>query len=125
MGCTVQGHPIMAKATRPTLSATLLPFALRRLALRAVALARSVAHRRAVNDVLRLDDRMLKDIGLVRSDVLGALAGPGTKDPSIDLRLRSVENRLNQTARASGIDRVRPGGGGRRLPDTPVYRRAA
>lgn len=82
-----------------------------RLLLAVLALWRARAHRREVADLLRLDDRMLKDIGLVRGDVLGALAEPATADPSIPLRLRSVENRLRQNDRADQVDRLR-----RRVP---------
>lgn len=57
------------------------------------AVARAVVHRRDVMHLLELDARQLKDIGLARNDVLGALAGPLSSDPSVLLRLRSVENR--------------------------------
>ena len=63
-------------------------------ALRAVALlARAVRNRREVMHLLELDDRSLKDIGLVRNDVAGALDAPLSRDPSVLLRLRSVERR--------------------------------
>ena len=63
-------------------------------ALRALAsLARAVRNRREVMHLLELDDRALKDIGLVRNDVAGALDAPLTRDPSVLLRLRSVERR--------------------------------
>lgn len=58
-----------------------------------VAVVRAIVHRREVTDLLHLDDRQLKDVGLVRGDVLGALAGPLSADPSIILRLRSVDHR--------------------------------
>lgn len=57
------------------------------------AVARAFMHRRQVTDLLELDARQLKDIGLARTDVLGALAGPFASDPSVLLRLRSVETR--------------------------------
>jgi uncharacterized protein YjiS (DUF1127 family) len=92
---------ISATASRPRARA--IP---KRVAIAVVAFWRARAHRREVTDLLRLDDRMLKDIGLVRSDVLGALAEPAGADPSIGLRLRSVENRLRQNDRSAHADRV-------------------
>lgn len=80
----------------------------KRVALGAMSLARAWKHRREVNRLLVLDDRMLKDIGLVRSDVLGALAEPIGVDPSVGLRLRSVENRLRQRDRADQVERMTP-----------------
>lgn len=71
-----------------------------------VALFKALTHRRHVTELLELDDRMLKDIGLVRSDVLGALAGPLTHDPSIVLRLRSVDHRARQRAIQASARRV-------------------
>ncbi len=58
----------------------------------------AVVNRREVTRMLDLDDRMLKDIGLTRNDVLGALGRPLGEDPSVLLRRRSVENRARQRA---------------------------
>jgi uncharacterized protein YjiS (DUF1127 family) len=70
---------------------------LRRLlsgALRQVkSLARALRHRREVLSLADLDERALKDIGLTRVDVIGALAQPLYKDPSRILQVRSVERR--------------------------------
>jgi uncharacterized protein YjiS (DUF1127 family) len=41
-----------------------------------------VANRRAVNRLTQMDERQLKDIGLTRADVVGALAEPIYRDPS-------------------------------------------
>ena len=67
--------------------------------------ARSIAHvwqayksRREVSDLLRFDDRTLKDIGLTRSDVIGVLGGSGGVDPSVALRLRRGETRVQPHA---------------------------
>lgn len=64
----------------------------------ALALVRAVIHRRDVRLLLEMDDRALKDIGLVRNDVLGALAEPLMKDPSTVLLVRSVERRVGRHA---------------------------
>lgn len=58
-----------------------------------VALVRVVAHRRDVRTLLELDERSLRDIGLSRSDVIGALDQPFGVDPSVILTVRSVEQR--------------------------------
>lgn len=54
-----------------------------------VALLRALIHRREVMRLAELDERGLKDIGLVRSDVAGALATSWLKDPSTVLASRS------------------------------------
>ena len=55
-----------------------------------VALTQALKHRREVKHLAEFDDRMLKDIGLTRSDVSGALAEPFTRNPSWVL-VRSAE----------------------------------
>lgn len=90
------------------------PFArLSALVLRATAVLAALriarAHRREVTDVLRLDDRMLRDIGLTRSDVLNALAVPPSVDPSAVLRLRRGEDQLRQCDREVQVGRLTRG----------------
>ena len=58
-----------------------------------VATARIAVHRRDVRSLLELDDRCLRDIGLTRGDVVGALSQPFGVDPSSILVVRSVEQR--------------------------------
>lgn len=60
---------------------------------RAVALARAAVHRREVQNLLELDERSLRDIGLSRRDVMGALNQPYGVDPSVFLLGRSVPRR--------------------------------
>lgn len=60
---------------------------------RARALWRAFAHRRAVLQLSEFDDRGLKDIGLLRTDVVGALSQPWHRDPSTVLMMRAVERR--------------------------------
>ncbi|CAM5190704.1 hypothetical protein BTHI11S_02178 [Bosea thiooxidans] len=52
-------------------------------------LVRALIHRREVLRLAELDERGLKDVGLVRSDVAGALATPWFSDPSTVLAARS------------------------------------
>lgn len=54
-----------------------------------VSLVRALIHRREVMRLAEIDERGLKDIGLVRSDIAGALATSWLKDPSAVLASRS------------------------------------
>ncbi|WP_332697539.1 DUF1127 domain-containing protein [Bosea sp. (in: a-proteobacteria)] len=54
-------------------------------------LIRAWMHRRDVLRLGELDERGLKDIGLVRSDVEGALATSWLRDPSAVLSARSAQ----------------------------------
>jgi uncharacterized protein YjiS (DUF1127 family) len=54
-------------------------------------LIRAWVHRREVMQLGELDERGLKDIGLVRSDVEGALATSWLRDPSAVLSARSAQ----------------------------------
>ncbi|HZB37299.1 MAG TPA: DUF1127 domain-containing protein [Beijerinckiaceae bacterium] len=63
------------------------------LAAAGAALRRMWRNRREVHRLSELDDRTLKDIGLLRSDVEGALLEPLHKDPSRILSLRRDERR--------------------------------
>ncbi|MGO4403226.1 DUF1127 domain-containing protein [Bosea sp. RAF48] len=54
-------------------------------------LVRALIRRRQVMRLAELDERGLKDIGLVRSDIAGALATSWYKDPSAVLQDRSEE----------------------------------
>jgi uncharacterized protein YjiS (DUF1127 family) len=55
---------------------------------------RSLKHRRDVIALGALDDRSLKDIGLVRSDIAGALATSYFDDPSLVLADRNLDRDL-------------------------------
>ena len=61
-------------------------------------LVRAWLHRREVMHLSELDERGLKDIGLVRSDIAGALATSWLEDPSSVLQARSDQQ---QSAAAS------------------------
>jgi len=60
----------------------------------AKATLRAIVNRRSVNTLAAWDDRMLKDIGLTRGDLDGALAQPWHRDPSRELMVRRLENRV-------------------------------
>ena len=100
---TSHPHSLSAPSTHPTVRVKMVA---KRVAISVIAFWRARRNRREVTELLRLDDRMLRDIGLVRSDVLGALAEPAGADPSVGLRLRSVENRVRQRERAAQVDRL-------------------
>ena len=89
-----------------TATSAVLPTTFGRALRSVVAFAKAMIGRREVTQLLGLDDRMLKDIGLSRADVAGALASPWAHDPSILLRLRSVERRALQRARTDAVGRV-------------------
>ncbi|WP_371344872.1 DUF1127 domain-containing protein [Ancylobacter sp. IITR112] len=54
---------------------------------------RAVARRRHIAQLGAFDDRMLRDIGLTRGDLLDASSGPLWHDPTALLVVRSVERR--------------------------------
>ena len=58
------------------------------LAAIAVRNARAVSQRQALGEIARLDDRMLKDIGLFRGDIAAAESLPFGRDPIAHLAAR-------------------------------------
>ncbi|SCW56929.1 DUF1127 domain-containing protein [Ancylobacter rudongensis] len=54
---------------------------------------KAVARRRHLAQLGGFDDRMLRDIGLTRGDVLDASSGPLWQDPTALLVVRAVERR--------------------------------
>lgn len=79
-----------------------------------VFLLRALIHRREVMRLAELDERGLKDIGLVRSDIAGALATSWLNDPSAVLAARSRSNadiakaRREQAVRHAGTQPTVP-----------------
>ena len=63
-----------------------------------------LAKRSLARDFADLDDRMLRDIGLTRSDIQTALTAPVLTDPAARLKIASVERR--SAARASARERL-------------------
>jgi uncharacterized protein YjiS (DUF1127 family) len=70
-------------------------------------LARNLKHRAEVRQLAEFDDRMLKDIGLSRSDVEGALDHSVFENPSV-LLVRSVERRSYATRMVDQSPPIRP-----------------
>lgn len=66
----------------------------------AARFARALRHRREVWQLTEFDERALHDIGLVRSDVIGALAQPLHSDPSVILAERA-EKRMRKPMRCA------------------------
>ncbi len=64
------------------------------------AATRGYLNRGPVLQMLEMDDRMLRDIGITRSDITCALAGSPTSDPSTRLRIYAVERRAGNRAQA-------------------------
>ncbi len=59
----------------------------------AVKAARAIEHRRALRQLGQLDDHMLRDIGLTRSDIRDAASEPLWRDGTQVLIARTVERR--------------------------------
>lgn len=62
----------------------------------AIQFAKAIARRRMLAQLDEFDDRMLRDIGLTRSDLRDASAGPLWQDPTSVLVVRSVERRASR-----------------------------
>jgi uncharacterized protein YjiS (DUF1127 family) len=70
-------------------------------------LFRALKHRREIIQLADFDDHMLKDIGLTRSDVEGALAEPLIYNPSLVL-VRSAERHSRAEKLAPPLRAIRP-----------------
>jgi uncharacterized protein YjiS (DUF1127 family) len=71
------------------------------------SVVKAVRHRREVRHLAELDERILKDIGLSRTDVDGALSEPFYRNPSTVLvRAHAHRSRVQGLARRD--ERVRP-----------------
>jgi uncharacterized protein YjiS (DUF1127 family) len=71
-----------------------------RLVKAVVQFIRATRNRFDVLQMLEMDDRMLRDIGLTRTDVTSALSSPAMMDPSTRLRIFAVERRAGNRAQA-------------------------
>ena len=86
----------------------------------AKAFAVALSHRRQIRRLCALDDRMLKDIGLTRSDVAGALSEPLSRDPSAILAARFGHRRAGASGGRALSSSVREEQEGAPLPRWPV-----
>lgn len=59
----------------------------------------ALVRRGEVRQLAELDDRLLKDMGITRSDVIGALDEPWHRDPTTLLMVRSIERRVASRCR--------------------------
>jgi Domain of unknown function (DUF1127). len=82
-----------APMSAPTLGSAGARRADRSLWDRVKAAARALLHRRSVYRLAELDDRTLKDIGLLRTDIDSALAEPFYRDPTTLLAERAYHRR--------------------------------
>ena len=53
-------------------------------------------HRHAAVTLVRADEHVLSDLGLSRGDVSDAFSGPPWEDPTVLLRARALERRLDR-----------------------------
>ena len=71
--------------------------------------AERMRNRRDITQLAAFDDRMLRDIGLTRNDVLDAFAEPLWRDPSDILAQRAAERRvMQQRAKPVCVTAIRP-----------------
>jgi uncharacterized protein YjiS (DUF1127 family) len=68
-------------------------------------LGRALKHRRDAATLAGMDEHMLADIGLTRSDVRDAVAVAPWGDPTALLRARALERRLARHGICYGLDR--------------------
>jgi uncharacterized protein YjiS (DUF1127 family) len=68
-------------------------------------LARALRHHRETAMLAGMDEHMLADIGLTRSDVRDAVSELPWNDPTALLRARAIERRLSRRGNGLGFDR--------------------
>jgi uncharacterized protein YjiS (DUF1127 family) len=84
-------------------------------------LARLLKNRRNARMLAGMDDRMLADIGLTRSDLRDAYAQPLWRDPTDVLAGRARDKRINRRGRADAMPIDAPSIAPDRMPfATPV-----
>ena len=108
--CTAQ--PIQRRRREPALVRSILALVLTGMR----KFARALKNRRQAVMLARMDDRMLADIGLNRSDLRDAYAQPLWRDPTDTLATRALERRVN---RRGGVE-ARPVDAPAIAPDAPL-----
>lgn len=83
------------------------------------ALARARRNRKTAAALAQLDGRMLKDIGISRSDLNDAFSSPFWEDPTSLLRERAIERRMNRGLRVTQFERKRTEQGLLHVPLAP------
>jgi uncharacterized protein YjiS (DUF1127 family) len=91
--CTAQ--PFQRRRREPALVRSVMALALNGMR----KVARALKNRRQAGMLAGMDDRMLADIGLNRSDLRDAYAQPLWRDPTDTLATRAQEKRLHRRAR--------------------------
>ncbi|HZQ13246.1 MAG TPA: DUF1127 domain-containing protein [Pseudolabrys sp.] len=71
--------------------------------------SRARRHRRQAMALAGLDQNILADLGLNRADVRDAFSAPFWEDPTLLLRERAIERRLNRGALRYAPSRIEPG----------------
>ena len=71
-------------------------------------LARIRRNRAQAHALAHLDGRMLADMGITRADLRDAFSEPFWEDPTVLLRERALERRLNRRGIGSVVGTVRP-----------------
>lgn len=84
-----------AAAPLPSLARAIVTL-LRAVKERVCRTARALRHRREAAILVELDDRMLRDIGLNRSDLRDAISEPMWRDPTAILASRAAERRTHR-----------------------------
>lgn len=87
------------------------------------ALVRARRNRRTAVALAGLDGRMLKDIGITRADVNDAFSSSFWEDPTLLLRERAIERRMNRVGARDVILRQRVAEGAFKAPrlDRPSH----
>jgi uncharacterized protein YjiS (DUF1127 family) len=88
--------PLAAGTLARAFAAVLAP-----VVLSSKAIARALRNRQTANVLAGLDQRMLADIGLTRSDVHDAFSAPLWEDPTTLLSERAIERRMNRAVRVT------------------------
>jgi uncharacterized protein YjiS (DUF1127 family) len=96
MSCIAENTKTVSQSWLPSTGAT-LGWVARRVG----AIGRALAGRRVLRELASFDDRMLRDIGLSRSDLRSAAAEPLYRDPTALLAGRVDESRDGRTKRTS------------------------